>query len=537
MLKALRLENIILIESTEILFHMGLNVISGETGSGKSAIMNALNHLAGERADGSVIRRGAEKGVIEALFDIERLPFIESMLKESGIDHETGQELIVKREIHSSGKNRAFINNQSVQIALLKRVSAFLFDMIGQHANQRLLNLDEHRRIVDSFGELENNVSTFAALWKEENVINEQIENLINSEAKRLREIETLRMEIDELQEAALQEGEEEALFSEYTLLSNSEELLGKVNEVAQTLSGERTSIIKALNRLRLLIKQISQIDPTLNEIAISFENASLEIEEAAHLLNRYQSRIECNPARTQSINERLSLINRLKRKYGNSFAEIQTYFKTIQFRLKQLENADNDLETLRDKFSEIQTRVNQAADSLTEKRKYASKQLEKEVVTHLRSLNMPQVEFHVEITAQPTTSSGNDKIEFFISPNKGEKTISIRDCASGGELSRILLSMQVLLAGKEKIPSLIFDEIDSNIGGETASVIGEKLREIGTQHQVLCITHFAQVARHAHHHLQISKQEKSGRTVTIVKQLDESSRDQEFIRMSGGLK
>lgn len=534
MLKELQIANLVLIENAKISFSEGLNVLSGETGSGKSAIISALNLVMGERTDTGMIRRGAEKGFVEALFQIDKMPQLATLLEEAGINHDLNDYLIVRREISTAGKSRSFINHQSVQISFLKKIGEFLADMVGQHANQRLLSIDKHREFLDIFGGIEESAKNFSRSWDLEINLNKRLQDLLNSESQRLREIETCRMELEELEEAKLKDGEDDELFSEYSLLSHSEELAQKIAEVNQTLSGDRQPLLPLLNKLKAPLSQAKAIDASLEEIAKSYENALLELQEVAYSLRNYQSKIEYNPQKIADINERLMLITRLKRKYGATIQQIKNYEIESLKKLAQLENADLQIEEIRSQLKNLESQNQQLASELTEKRKQAAKILEEKMVMQLRALNMPKVEFYVEIERQKRGYNGDDRIEFFLIPNVGEHKISIKDCASGGELSRLMLSMQALLAGKASIPTLIFDEIDANIGGETAAIVGEKLKEIGRQHQVLCITHFPQVASKAQHHLQISKIEKEGRTITVVKVLEDKERQQELSRMLG---
>lgn len=532
MLKQLNIQNIILVESAQIAFEKGLNVLSGETGSGKSALINSLSLIAGERADVGMIRRGAEKGVVEAVFDIDALPQVIQALHDAGIDHASDEELIIRREIATNGKSRAFINNQMAQVGLLRTLTGYILEMVGQHANQKLLSLDNHREMVDLFGNLD--ARPFAQSWREENDLRTQLHELTHSETERLREIERYRVELDELQAAHLQENEEEELFKEYTLLSNAEERITKVAEILQMLSGERNAVLALLNRQNTTLEQLAQIDPSLSDTLQSYSNARLELQEVAHTLRNYQTRIEHNPERLATINERLTLIDKLKRRYGTSFADIHTYQMQITAKLQAFEQGDSHIETLRQRLEKLVAQNNIDAQQLTKKRQVAARALEQAVIDELRHLNMAKAQFHCQLSPQPRNRHGDDRLEFFLTPNIGEHPIAIKECASGGELSRVMLALQTLLAGKEKIPTLIFDEIDANIGGATASVIGEKLKAIGQQHQVLCITHFPQVAKQADHHLQISKEELGGRTVTTVRRLDAPSRKQELARMSG---
>lgn len=534
MLKALHLTNIVLVESAHIEFEKAFNVLSGESGSGKSAIMNALNLIAGERSDLSYIRRGAEKGIVEAVFDIENIPALIKLLEETGIDHEAGNELLIRRELSTTGKSRAFINNQLAQISLLKQVSEHLFEIVGQHANQKLLSLDYHRHALDLYGDQTKEVAAFFQSWDQELQIEHTLQQLINSEAQRIRDCEVCRMEIEELEEANPIEGEEEELFAEYTQLSNADELLQKSGDLNRLLTGEK-GVLQALNRQKANFTQLVRLAPSLADSLTSYENTLLELDEVARALSIFEARIENNPERADKINNRLELFAKLKRKYGSTLSDINAYLKNSREKLKNLENADDQIAHLKEQLKEVSDRTNTLATTLSAKRKQAALKLQKAIEKNLRTLNMPKVEIFVEVIPQKRSRYGDDKIEIFITPNVGEHRVSLRECASGGELSRTMLSMQAVLAGKENIPTLVFDEIDANIGGETATVVGEKLHSIGTQHQVLCITHFPQVAKFAQHHMRISKKEVDGRTVTIVDTLDEKAHQNELLRMYGG--
>lgn len=534
MLKHLRITNIILVESAEIPFEAGFNVLSGETGSGKSAILHALALIAGERAEATLVRHGTDKGIVEAAFEIDALPALLHLLEESGISHQAGEELIIRREISATtGKSRAFVNNQQTQQALLKQVCAHLLEIVGQHINQRLLSVDSHRSMLDLFGSLESAAAEVRKSWRQEQALTQRLKELTEGEAQRLRDIEICEFELGELQNARLKEDEEEQLFAEYTLLANAEELTTKVHEVLQGLSGERQAL-PLLMRSKHSLEQLARIDTSLAPVASAYESACIELQEIAQTLRHYASRVECNPARLDEVNNRLSLINRLKKKYGATIADMQAFQTQIEEKLHRLQHVDSEIEELKSAQKIAAEQTNYLCLQLSEHRKEAARHLNKAMTKELRALNMPKASFECRMTSQARGVHGDDHIEFFFSPNVGERQISIKECASGGELSRIMLALQGLLAGKERIPTLIFDEIDANIGGETAIVVGEKLKKIGLQHQVLCITHFPQVAKQADHHLQISKQEKGGRTLTFIKSLEANSRENELARMAG---
>lgn len=534
MILELRITNLILIENAEINFGSGLNVLSGETGSGKSAIMEALQLLCGERADSGVIRKGASKGISEAVIHLPQSQSLHQLLEELEIDYSKNEPITLRRELSSTGKSRALVNDHVVTLAQLKQISSHLFEIAGQHANQLLLSTDQHRRILDDFIGLSDAVRQFHKDWSHETSVRRELNAMIQNESARLREIERIEFEMEELSAAHLKEGEEEELFAEYTLLSNAEERSQKANDLLNGFTGEKNGLLASMRKQKGLLEQLEQMDSSLAEAAKLHSNALIEVEEISYLLNQYVSQIDSNPEKLYPIDERLKLINSLKRKYGGTIADIQSYYNGIRDRLKALESADHHIENLREELAKIESENDQKAAQLTQQRREGIEKLGTELQQELAFLNMPKAVFQVELTPHARTSSGDEKIEFYLIPNLGEHRIPIKDCASGGELSRILLALQVLLAGKASIPTLIFDEIDSNVGGSTAVVVGEKLKQIGARHQVLCITHFPQVAQYADHHLQISKTEVDGRTVTQVRTLDKKSRVKELNRMSG---
>lgn len=533
MLKQLHIQNIILVESATLSFNSGLNILTGETGSGKSAIMHGLNLVMGERADTGLIRKDCEKGIVEAVFETDH-PLLLQLLQEGGIEHESGQELIIKRELASGGKGRAFINNQLVHLSLLRKIGLQLVQIVGQHANQSLLSLEYHRDVIDLYGNLQSHLLHFQQSYQCEKKLREELEQLLIQESQRARAIDICQSELDELEEAQMKEGEDEELFAEYTLLSHGEELSSKINEINQTLSGEKHATLASLNRQKQTLDSLMSLDPSLKETAETFHNAYLELQEISYTLINYQNRLHFDPHRLATIDARLALLTRLKRKYGGTMKEVLEYQKATKEKLKHLDNLEHEIEEIKKQLQAAVTKTEASARALTHQREQYSLQFAKGLTQHLQALNMPKAEFYIEVTPQKRTSAGDDKIEFFLRPNIGEHQIPLKDGASGGEISRVLLGIQALLAGKEKTATLIFDEVDANIGGETASIVADKLCKIAQSHQVICITHFPQVATRADHHLQISKQERGGRTLTVVQELNSATRISELARMAG---
>ena len=533
MLKELSIRNLILIDKMEISFHEAFNVVSGETGAGKSAIMTAINLILGERAEGSLLRHGEEKGSIEALFYLENSPSLFELLDEAGIEVEDG-EIILRREIRVGGKSRSFINSCSVPLQLLKSVGKFLVKFVDQHAAQELLTCDAHRSLLDSYAELDETLKAFKMFWRKEKELQNEIEQLHAGETRRRRELEILQQEAQEIDQAALVEGEEESLFHEYTKLTHVEELKQKKDQLANILEGEGKSVLNQLRTASKILGEAAEIDSALGELSGALQQAFLEIKEVSYGIYAAGDNGEVNPYRIAEIDERLALINKLKKRYGPELRQVLSYREEIRGTLEVLENSENRIEELQKQCEEAKLEADRLAAILSERRKQAAAVMAKKVEEHLHRLNMSKARFEVRIENQERTSSGDDQVEFFLSPNVGEEAVSVRQAASGGEISRLMLALQTLLAGKEKIPTLLFDEIDANVGGKTATAVGEKLNAIAQEHQVICITHFPQVAQKASYHLQISKEEIEGRTLTMMRALQGRARERELARMRG---
>lgn len=534
MLKQLSIHNLVLVDHTTIEFTSGLNVLTGETGSGKSAIIEALSLIRGERASSELIRQGALQASIEALFDIDAIPQLTTLLEEAGISQDQEGGLIIRRDLQANGKSRAYVNNQMAQLSLLQAISRNLIDNCGQHANQRLLSNDYHRAVVDIFGLLEPQLKRFKAAYAHTESLRNELEAIRRSEAARLREIEVCRREIEELAEAALKDHEDEELFAEYSLLVNREELMEGVAGISEALTGDGATL-PALAGLQSSFDKLARIDASFSEWGLSFKSALVELQEVAYSLTNYADRVDFNPQRLSQVNDRLTQINQLKRKYGDSIDRIKDYLAEKQKKLELLENSDQKAERLQIELAQSDSETQAAAEALTQGRSRAAQVFSKALVKSLHKLNMPHAKFEARLEPQKRSTTGDDKVEFYLAPNTGEGLIPVKNCASGGELARLMLSIRGLLAGKEGIATLVFDEVDANIGGETASIVGKTLAEIGEGHQVICITHFPQVARYAKQHVRIAKEVMDGRTITTVATLSEAEREEELTRMMGG--
>lgn len=530
MLKELKISNIILIEQAHIPFEKGFTVLSGETGAGKSAIMEALKLVLGGRTDTDLIRHGADKGSIIAVFDLENIPKAKAFLLDKGIDSEDPDLLILQREITAAGKTKCAINHQPVQLSVIRDLAEHLLELVSQHANHKLFNLEQHRTILDLFGEYQPLRQEYDTAWQQHQHLLNELHRLKNAVPGSVREFENCEREIKEIDEVNLKEGEEEELFESYTLLASSKDRQTAAQEIIQALEGSST----LLGRARNAVNSLNAIDPKFSEELLLFPQILVELEELGHTLRRYEGKLDSNPATLDALHKRLTIIERFKRKYGDTIDKVKDYQTAQKERLNYLKNLEAMLEETSEAYQKNLSTVKALADRLTNERKKCALDFSSQMSLHLHSLNMKDAKFHIQLSPIPLSPLGQDKVEFFLHTNVGEKLIALKDSASGGEIARVLLALHVLLAGKEKIGTLIFDEIDANIGGTTASLMGEGLKALGKSLQILSITHFPQVAKCAEHHLQIAKSAINGRTVSQVTYLASDAREEELARMSG---
>jgi DNA repair protein RecN (Recombination protein N) len=525
-LKILRIKNLVLIEECEVELRRGLNILSGETGSSKTAFLEAIALVIGERVDTSVIRHGEDKASVEAAFEIEHETILHAALESAGIEFDPREFLLLKREIARQGRSRAFINCQMVPLSLLQKIGTLLVDNISQHSHQELRELDQERHLLDVFSNTQEELSLFKEAWLKEKALEEKLKHLTEEGAKRERILETVNRELTELENAALQKGEENSLFEEYNRLANTQELTEKCTLLQKGLHEMPAS----LTRCSQLSLQLTTLDPSLQEGATLLKEALIAIKETTHLVSTYLSRLEYNPARFTFLEERLKLIDQLKRKYGDPIE----YLTELHSKSEHLENLDKEIENLALALKISQAATQKYANALTDKRKEGALLFEKLLTEELRTLNMPDASLYIQVEHHPRTLSGEDAVHFWLAPNKGERPIAVKEHASGGELSRLLFAIKTSLAEKNSTATLIFDEIDANVGGKTAAIIGLKLRELGKHRQVLCITHFPQVASSADYHLRAHKEEREGRTLAFITPLDAQAKKRELERMLG---
>ena len=546
MLVELHVTNFALIDHLDLSFGAGLNILTGETGAGKSIIIDALGLALGERAGHDLVRTGAGKATVEAVFDLTNAPAeMRQKLAEAGLDDEDGGEdrdtLFVARELaKSGGKSSCRINGRLMPVAVLKEIAEGLVDVHGQHEHQSLLSADHHVDILDNWGGKEALAQRFsvAELSAEANRLKREREKLRTDARERARMLDLYRFQQEEIVGANLTPGEEDELVADRTRLASSEKLSAAATDAYDTLSGaERGSggALDALNAALSAVEHAADLDENLAPLIETLQNAVVYAEDAARGLRVYQETVEFNPERLEEIETRLDLLRTLKRKYGETVAEMITYGAALTAKLDDLENSEAREEELTLNIANTESKLAAAAAKLSATRRKAAVKFAAGITRELTDLGMSATKFEVSIEPQAVTARGADKIEFLLSPNPGEPLRPLAKIASGGEMSRIMLAMKSVLAKSGTIPTMIFDEIDVGVGGRTAQTIGDKLEALAKDAQILCITHLPQIASRSATHFFIEKHVADGRTTVSVAPLDAEGRIDEIARMLGG--
>jgi DNA repair protein RecN (Recombination protein N) len=547
MLKYLEVSEFALIEHLEIEFERGLNLLTGETGSGKSIIVDALGLLLGEKGYVEMIRTGAEKAAVVGLFELDDQR-LRRKIQECGLGL-NAEALIIKRELASSGKSRAFVNNQLAPVSFLKEIGRFLVDIYGQSGEQALCQEEAQLQLLDVFagaGDLVGEVRELHSRYQEKN---QQLAGLRRSEQQRLRHMDLLAFQIGEIEKARLtSEDEEERLIVEQELLANAGKLYQLASSTYTELYEAETSASTALKHACRLLEELGRIDKRCLGFLEQLQSVRINVDDVALSLREYSSNIEVNPQRLEWVQNRIADIDRLKRKYGNSVREVLEHCKNSKTELETLQKADENVANLESERGNLKEVYGIKARELSEKRKAAARSLERNVEKELAQLGMAKTRFRIAFLEhrppQETDSEGGelgggadgmDRIDFLISPNPGEDLKPLVKVASGGEISRIMLALRTVstIDGHDK--TLIFDEVDAGIGGQTADVLGQKLKRLSKRNQVLCVTHLPQVASYADQHFYIEKRLEKGRTLTHVSFLDGRARVQEIARMISG--
>ena len=533
MLTDLTIKNVAIIDTLHISFKSGLTVLTGETGAGKSIIIDAVGLIMGSRASSDLIRSGEDEAVVEAIFDITALPDIRQQLAEAGFEAE--EELLIKRSLSKNGKNRIFINGGMATLALLTDIAPRLINIYGQHDSQTLLKPENHLRLLDTYAGLDGLRDGFAQTFQRLNALRDTIAGLDSAEREAAQRIDLLSYQSEEIAQAALKTGEVEELEEQRRLLANAEKLAGVSGDAFERLYGGDGALLGQLRRISGSIAELSTIDPALQDTASAIEGAFLQLEDAAMTLRDYASRIEADPATLQSIDDRLDLINRLTRKYAPDIEAILAYKAGIDAELERLlglTQSRGDLEAEQDR---LETELKRHGAELTSARTKAALKLKQALETEAHQLAMKGaiIEPALEKLGEPR-ASGFERVEFLFSPNPGEIPRPLARIASGGELSRLMLAIKQALPDSD-VPTLVFDEVDTGISGATSELVGRKLKNVAARQQVLCITHLPQVAVCADQQLRVEKQVRDGRTSTLVRELDQDERTNEVARMLAG--
>lgn len=531
MIRRLILNHFVLVESCDITFDPHFTAITGETGAGKTAFTEAIHLCLGQRAESDLIRKGSDKAAVE--LHLCASPRAKQLLEEAGLCAED-DEIIIRRELFKEGKSRCFINCRSVPLSFLQTLGKALIDLIGQSTHTELKTKESQRELLDLFGELAEDRSRFESSYKKEIEQEKTLAELTQLLQLKEKEEELWRFQLTEIQEAHLEEEEEEALFQHYKHLSHTQEIQEKTTLLTQTLSEGPTALLTQLAKAVKLSETLLSYDPSFASTHALLQEAYIPLKEALREIDSSIDLLEKNPEVLATLEKRLSLLSKLKRKYGPSVKDVLAHAAEIQQRLLPFETVAEDQINAREALLKIQAESNTLAHILSEKRRQAACSLSKELTEQVQQLNMPGA--HIDIRLQPASRSlsGDDHIAWWIQANPGENPGPIEEHASGGEMSRLLFALKIVLADKNTTPTLIFDEIDANVGGKTATLIGEKLKALGAHKQVICITHFPQVAIQAHCHLRVEKQIINERTLTAIQTLTKTDRDLELARMRG---
>ena len=539
MLTTLRIKNLALVADLTLELQAGYNVITGETGAGKSILIGALNLVLGERADRNAIRSGADACSVEAVFDVAKLKgALNPILDENGLEACEENKLLLKRTFSTTGTNRQFVNGSPTTLNILARIGELLVDIHGPHDHQSLLHPAKQLAILDAFGGLNEPRTRFAEILQRRSLIEAEKAALIVDERTYAQQLDLLRHQVNEIKTAQLRADEEIEVEQDYQRTSNASRLLQLCQTAQEVLNENESSVMSQAGALGRTIQELQRVDGQAGCLLSLHEQALQNLRELQSELSHYADKVEVDPARLQQLEERLNLIHSLKRKYGSSLADVIAFGDEAERKLRSLEQRDAELARLNDALSKITSELQKVGKDLSAQRQKVIPKLCKAAVKQLSDLGFKQSVFEVQLTtdlSNAASSSGFDSVEFQFAPNPGEPTRPLRAIASSGEMARVMLALKTVLAAEDEVPVLIFDEVDANVGGETAHTVGEKMKQIARERQVLCITHLPAVAAHAAAHFVVGKEVKAGRTTSQVQLLGSVERVTEIARMLGG--
>ncbi len=546
MLTTLRIKNLALVADLTLELQPGYNVVTGETGAGKSILIGALNLVLGGRADRTMIRAGSDSCSVEAVFDVAKLRApLKSFLDENGLEACEENQLVLKRSFTTNGTNRQFVNGSPTTLNVLSTIGEWLVDIHGPHDHQSLLQSAKQLAILDAFGGLEDDRAKCGELARQRAEIETAKRALIVDEKTYAQQLDLLRFQVQEISAAQLQPGEDQQVEQDYQRASNSARLLQLSQAALDLLSENESSLLTQSGIVGRTLQELQRVDASAANLLELHEQGVATLRELQAELSRYAEKVDVDPARLGELEERLNLLHSLKRKYGTSLAEVVAFGEEAKQKLQNLESRDAELARLDAELEKLDAEILRAGKALSAKRRKVIPQLARSVSQQLADLGFKQSKFDVALTTLAATESadhasrltphGFDTIEFQFAPNPGEPARPLRAIASSGEMARVMLALKTVLASEDEIPLLIFDEVDANVGGETAKVVGEKMKQIAAKRQVLCITHLPQVAAPADAHYVVTKQVTGGRTISEIERLDKKSRVAELTRMLGG--
>ncbi|RLB42950.1 MAG: DNA repair protein RecN [Deltaproteobacteria bacterium] len=548
MLVRLSISDFAIIRHLEIDFHPGLNILSGETGAGKSIIINAVNLLLGGRATAELIREGAEEARVEGLFQIPESSTLPRVLED--MDVPFGGELLIKRTISRSGKNRVTINGSIATVAMLASIGPRLLAVSGQHASQALLKPENHLLLLDEFGGLEGERESFSQDVRRFKALAEEIARLRGEISLAKERQELARFQAEEIDSARVRLGEDQELEQEKRRLKSAEELFKIAQSSFAVLYDQEDAVLSRISKCLRDLERGAGIDPQLSPAVDTLKRAAAEVEDASYTLREYLDDIGQDPERLEQIEDRLFLLNQLKRKYGPTLEDVIAYRERICGRAEEIERSKILLGEKEKNFEQLRERIASKGNRLSQKRKGIAKRLERAMERELSRLHMRGTVFKIHFQSVPGPERGGqrlnvspefireegfDQVEFMISPNIGEPLRPLAKIASGGELSRVVLALKSVLASKASVETVVFDEVDSGISGATAEIVGEKLLNLSNRHQILCITHLPQIASKGKAHFLVKKQVEAGRTITTISELNRRQRVMEIARLLGG--
>ena len=534
-LTLLRIKNLALVEDLQWQLEPGFTVITGETGAGKSIIIGALQLLLGERADKSLIRTGAEQCTVEAVFEGDALSRLNQTLEEAGVEQCAG-DLILRRTLSTGGANRQFINGSPTTLAVLKSLGDELVDLHGPHDHQSLLSPERQLGLLDAFAHAQEALAQYQAHYRRLQSLTAEHASLSTAESAREQELDLLRHQVNEIIAAKLNAAEEEEIETRYKLASNSKRVIELASGVVARLSETDDSVLSQLAETQRLLRELEKIDATVAEFSSSHAAAVVELSEIARSLSKYVERLDLDPQQLAALEQRVSLFESLKRKYGGSIMDVIAFGDRAAERMAKIEGRDAELERLASEIAAARRDLDRAAEALRKLRAKSAPKLSETVRRNLRDLGFRQSEFEARLTPlDDPRASGTDTLELLFSPNPGEPLKPLRAIASSGEISRLMLAIKSSLAAQDAIPLLVFDEIDANVGGEIANAVGAKMRTLAKDHQVLCITHLPQVAAAAAQHFVVTKEVSGGRTHSALREVSGKARREEIARMLGG--